>query len=353
MQRRIKFLLAFALVLSNALLAYSQVDYKDRPVPKEGLIRASGDRGSTPKLIALIRAQGVDFHTTPEVEAELRNGGVKPQVIQAAKENYRLPGTNKRAAYLTVSSNIPSTGFTIDGVGSFVGDLSERPILPGIYKVTARRPGYSIETASVDLSTPGARRTLAFNLKPMSIAQLFLEAEGAFKVRDYRAVEENLLEILRREPVNAKANMLLGQLYYVTGNVDRAAEPMLKGIRGGEQAVFPVYRSRGNSWSGRSVSPGRLVVRASSVAFQSGDKDDFDVPYTKVATLISTIKEEVSMKVLIPKKKGKGEDDEKYNFFPAKSQLDQPNIALLGCNCAKESGFIVSLISELRITASR
>jgi hypothetical protein len=344
-----KYSLIFPTIFACVLLAIGQIDYKGTPVIKDGLIRASKDRGSASKLVALIKAQGVDFIVTSAIESELVAQGVKPDVIRVAKDNYRIPGSTKRASYLSVSSNVPTTGFIIDGVGSFVGDVSDRPMMPGTYRITAKRPGYSIDVQTVDLSAAGARRSLAFSLKPMSITDLLSEAESSLRSGDYTVVEENAREILRREPSNAKANILLGQSYYAKGDFQRAIEPFVKGITGGETAVFPGGRGKGGSWAGVSLSPGRFVLKASALAFISGEKDDFDLPYAKIEDLKVGQSESVFMNVRVPKSAGKGEEKKEFKFYPTTAQPAVAMGRLVTCNCVRESTFIVNLVTEIRI----
>lgn len=350
----INYITVLFMLLGLVAITAGQADYIDTPIQKENLIRSS-KRQSIAKerneLIKAIRASGVDFVVTPAVEAELLAGGVKPDVIRAAKESFRFQGSTKRPSYLTLTSNIDATEFTIPGLRSVVGNVAETPILPGTYQVTARRSGYSKDTQTADLSIPGSRRALSFILKPMSVGDLLTEAESAIRQRQYSTVEENAREVLRREPVNAKASILLGQAYYVRGDFDQALDPFVRGITGGEPAVFGGARGKGGSWAGVSLSPGRFVLRANALAFISGEKDDFDVPYAKIEDLKVGQSESVFMNVRVPKSGGKGEEKKEFKFYPTTAQPAVATGRLVTCNCIKESTFVVNLITELRLKA--
>ena len=323
--------------------------YQDPPVPKEGLVNQLKKNPRSPAIIKLISSNGVDFLVTPDVESELRAAGAKPEIIKALKDNYRIPGSNKRASYLTVTSNVDATAFDIVGVRSFVGNQAEMPIIPGVYQITASRPGYSRDAQTADLTAPGVHRTLSFTLRVLSISDLMAEAQGALQNHNFRVAVDDSREILRREPANAKANMLLAQLYYTNGNFDQSRDYFVKAVMGGESAVFTGDRFPGGIC--RSLKPGRLVLTSSSVSFRSGDKDDFDVPYSKIEELNFGRRADVFMKVRVPKSGGggKGEDTKSFNFFPSKASAASA-ASIDGCGYPNESKFVVNLISDLRQT---
>src|SRR5437868_967734 len=55
------------------------------------------DAGLT-MLAAAIRDSGVDFEVTPAVEQELRDAGATPELVVAARANYRPSGASSQAA---------------------------------------------------------------------------------------------------------------------------------------------------------------------------------------------------------------------------------------------------------------
>ena len=62
------------------------------PIKKTGLVKALEINGlSTKEIVDIIRERGVDFRVTPEVEQELRKAGARPELIEAARQNYRPP----------------------------------------------------------------------------------------------------------------------------------------------------------------------------------------------------------------------------------------------------------------------
>src|SRR3954470_20305685 len=70
--------------------------YKGTPATKDGLIKAlRSHQFQTRDFVNLIQNNGVDFVMTPAVEQELVAAGARPQMISAAKSNYRAPAAEK------------------------------------------------------------------------------------------------------------------------------------------------------------------------------------------------------------------------------------------------------------------
>src|SRR2546423_15639674 len=63
-----------------------------RPISLDGLLKALRLKGLTPaELAQLIRQRAVAFKLTSEMEAELREAGATPEIVEAARDNYREP----------------------------------------------------------------------------------------------------------------------------------------------------------------------------------------------------------------------------------------------------------------------
>jgi len=89
--RSILLVLAAFFVLSAAETALGQ--YKGLPVKKEKLLNVLRSRQlQSREIVAVIKSNGVDFRVTGPVEQELFSAGARPEVIAAAKANYRGPG---------------------------------------------------------------------------------------------------------------------------------------------------------------------------------------------------------------------------------------------------------------------
>src|SRR3954470_1601368 len=68
--------------------------YKGNPAKKEKLVSViRSHQLQTREIVDVIQSNGVDFQITPDVEQELVSAGARPQVIAAAKANYRAAAT--------------------------------------------------------------------------------------------------------------------------------------------------------------------------------------------------------------------------------------------------------------------
>src|SRR5215208_8229033 len=74
-----------ALVLAGAASTQTK-----KPISKQGLLNAVKINGlSTRELVAQIERRGVDFELTASDESDLQSVGARPEIIEAARSNYR------------------------------------------------------------------------------------------------------------------------------------------------------------------------------------------------------------------------------------------------------------------------
>ena len=74
-----------ALVLAGAASTQTK-----KPISKQGLVNAVKINGlSTSELVAQIQRRGVDFEMSASDESDLQSVGARPEVIEAARNNYR------------------------------------------------------------------------------------------------------------------------------------------------------------------------------------------------------------------------------------------------------------------------
>src|SRR5437764_6041573 len=79
------------MMLASAAAASAQAK---KPISRDGLVKAVRINGlSTAELIEQIGQRGVAFEMTADAEAELRQAGARPEVIEAARNNYRPAAT--------------------------------------------------------------------------------------------------------------------------------------------------------------------------------------------------------------------------------------------------------------------
>ena len=95
-------IVAATLCLAAASMPCAAQAGPQKPITKQGLIEALRIGGlSLQELIEYVRARGVDFQVTPEVEAELRAAAAQRELIEAVRASYRGAGPAPAAAPLT------------------------------------------------------------------------------------------------------------------------------------------------------------------------------------------------------------------------------------------------------------
>lgn len=90
-KRLLRTLILGALPLAALLtLSVCAVAQQKKPVTKAGLLEALKERVlTTAQMVREIQGYGVDFQLTPQVEAELRRAGARPELIRVVAANYR------------------------------------------------------------------------------------------------------------------------------------------------------------------------------------------------------------------------------------------------------------------------
>src|SRR5438067_6630214 len=86
-----------------------------KPITKKGLMDAVKINGlSTQELVQQIERRGVDFEMTSDAEGDLRSVGARPEVIDAARSNYRPPATVPAASRTPArASATPPSNFNV------------------------------------------------------------------------------------------------------------------------------------------------------------------------------------------------------------------------------------------------
>lgn len=218
-------LIIFAL-LATALLLFpaASAAQAKKPISREGLVKAVRINGlSTAELVQQVQSRGVSFRMTPDAEAELRAAGARPEVIAAARSNYR-PGA-------TVSSG------------------GRRP------PANSRQP---------------ARGGLDYD-------ELTDQATAAYDMRDASRATQLLRQAIQLSPQQPRAYQLLGftQLY-LQSNLSEAEKNMRKAIELGGSAAFRVFHDHLNG-SFNQTCAGTLFVTRTNVTFRADDgRDTFE-----------------------------------------------------------------------------
>ncbi len=203
-----------------------------KPITKDGLVKAVKINGlSTSELVEQIVQRGVSFKMTSQVEAELRASGARPEIIEAARSNYR-PG----------------------------------PVLaaPGGRRSPVGRPPISGGPDYDDLTD---------------------QATSAISARDEARATQLLQQAITLRPAQPRAYQLLGFTdLYLRGDLSAAERNMRAAVERGGSAAFRVFHDHAGG-SFNNTCEGSLFITRSNVTFRADNGvDTFE-------TLDSNIKE--------------------------------------------------------------
>ncbi len=266
-----------------------------KPISKDGLIKAIQLNGlSTRELVQQVQLRGVEFPMTPQVEAELTGAGARPEVVQAARANYR-PGANAgRPAPGRNTPNVPSgaplskseivtmlqSGVPSARVEQFVEvrGVGFR-ITPAISKEIAAAGGTRSLVGIITANGPGtARRFPPPRPQPSAPARrgpdyddLTDQATVAFKSNNADAALGLLQQAIRLDASRPTAYQLMGFVQlYGKGDIVSAERNMREAIQRGGSAAFRVFHDHANGFFTDTCS-GSLFITRTDVTFKADD----------------------------------------------------------------------------------
>ncbi|MFL6373243.1 MAG: tetratricopeptide repeat protein [Pyrinomonadaceae bacterium] len=290
--------LAFVVAAATTLVIGQ---YKGTPATKDGLVKAlKSHQFQTRDFVTLIQSNGVDFVVTPPIEQELVAAGARPQMIAAAKANYRAPVAATRQG----TNNSPRTG----NQGATPGKTSKNGTpLSKDALITLLQNGVSdaqvranVESRGVnfkatakdktDVRAAGGSVALA-NLMEKSYLNPNESAAGANDVvsggsnkynslidlaiqqydiqKNSAAAIETLKQAMALDPAQPRAYQQAGFAYlYGQKNFDLAENYMRQALDHGGSAVFRVTHDHG--MVGNSCE-GSLFISKDTVRYESDD----------------------------------------------------------------------------------
>ncbi|MET0647708.1 MAG: hypothetical protein ABW208_13920 [Pyrinomonadaceae bacterium] len=280
--------LGFALLAAALLLfpADSAAQAK-KPISREGLVKAVRINGlSTAELIQQIQSRGVSYRMTPDAEAELRAAGARPEIIAAARANYR-PGA--------VSAG---------GGGG-------------------RRP-------PAGTSRPPARGGPDYD-------DLTDQATAAYDARDASRATQLLRQAIQLSPQQPRAHQLLGfTRLYLQNDIEDAERHMRKAIELGGSAAFRVFHDHLNGTFNQTCA-GTLFITRTNVTFRADDgRDTFEAADNLIKEIKTNRVSGGTFGVLLGNKnlgafhiKVKfGNDSRNYNFAPLTSKKAESELII-------------------------
>jgi hypothetical protein len=345
--------------LAFTLFASSAWTQAKKPISRKGLVDAVKINGlSTAELIQQINQRGVAFEMTPDAEAELRSVGARPEIIEAARSNYRAPAA---AASTPVSrpANTPPPRSNNTGQPVPQGPpLSKNEIVTMLQGgIPSARVEQFVEARGVtfaltpditsEIKAAGGDRSLIGAItekgpapqtadnsgspspfgpegsQPAAAAGApdyddFIDrASSAISSQDWNSALNYAQQAARLDPAQPRAYTLLGtMLLYVRNDYGGAEQAMRAAIERGGTAAFHVYHDHDGAFG--QYCEGSFFVTKAGVSFKANDgrdtfeTDDSNIKEAKTNTFMGA---QVGAFHIKPVQKINGRDN--FNFAPA------------------------------------
>jgi tetratricopeptide (TPR) repeat protein len=300
---------ALALLAASALVVSANAQAK-KPISRQGLVNAVKINGlSTAELVGEIRARGVAFEMTADAEQELRSVGARPEVIDAARENYRAGTTARTQPARTTPTPRANAGAAVPA-----GDpLSKSEIITmlqgGIASsrveqfVEVRGVNFAVTPQiSAEIKAAGGDRSLVGAITEKSQTQAASSAGGyadspfggsgktaansgpdyddymdkvssAWSAQDWNSAIGSAQQAAQLDPSRPQAYQYLGtMLLYARGDYQGAEQAMRAAIERGGSAAFIVYHDHTGNFS--NYCQGTFFVTKTGVSFKADNGVD-------------------------------------------------------------------------------
>jgi hypothetical protein len=314
-------LAALASALAAALFASdASMQTAKKPISRKGLVDAVKINGlSTAELVQQIQTRGVAFEMTPDAEEELRQVGARPEVIEAARANYRAPAA-AAATPVSHATNTPPPRNNSNG-GQPVPSgppLSKNEIVTMLQGgIASSRVEQFVEARGVtfaltpeitgEIKAAGGDRSLIGAITEKGPAQAadnnssasspfgpasaqpaaggapdyddYIDrASSAFAAQDWNSAITYAQQAAQLDPAQPRAYTLLGtMLLYVRQDVNGAEQAMRAAIERGGSAAFHVYHDHGDGSFQQGYCEGSFFITKSGVSFKANDgRDTFE-----------------------------------------------------------------------------
>jgi hypothetical protein len=352
------FLLAATAALALAAVALGQTS---KPISREGLVKSVRINGlTTRELVQQIERRGVAFEMTADAEAELRGAGARPEIIEAARSNYR-PSASPAAAVARAANTVSRPAASPSGASVPDGPaLSKSEIVTMLQGgINAARVEQFVEKRGVtfrmtredaqEITAAGGNRSLlgaitekapdesaANNYGRGNAPSPFAEPAGAeaapsyddlidrstsaISAQDFNGALRLAQQAAQLDPQQPQAYSIIGTLsLYHSLNVASAEQAMRAAIERGGSAVFHVYHDHNGSFG--QYCEGSFFVSKNGVQFKANDgQDTFETTDAnlKEAKVNAWVGSEVGAFHLKPAQKINGRDN--FNFAPLSRQ---------------------------------
>ncbi len=351
-------LVALLVACAALLFAGAASTQTKKPITKQGLVNAVKINGlTTRELVQQIERRGVDFELTAADESDLQSVGARPEIIAAARANYRpavaaarptpaatTPRVNSTAPAANVPAGPPLSkseivtmlqgGIAPTRVEQFVEKRGVNfQVTPEIAReITAAGGNRSLVGAITEKSTAAvasngnsggddspfgpATNTSAAAGAP-DYDDLIDRATGAVSTQDFNGAIRYAQQAAQLDPQQPTAFSILGTVaLYYSRNVSTAEQAMRAAIERGGTAAFHVYHDHANG-SFNEYCEGSFFVTKTGVSFKANDgRDTFDAEDSNIkeAKVNAFVGSEYGAFHIKPVQKINGRDN--FNFAP-------------------------------------
>ena len=367
----VNFRALLSVVMSFVLLSSAAAQqYVGSPVTKPRLISVLRSKSlQTRDIVKIINESGVNFQMNGSTESELVAAGARPQVIEAARSNYRAPvsnsaNKNNKPANINNSGNSSNSGAVTKQ--NLLRILRGKTMSNGAIVDLIEKNGVNFETTSAvekELTAAGASPVVVAAVKsayeqtgraaiepdaPVSNSNRY-ESLISDAIETYnRDVNANLpansngrleaIQILikaaQMQPNNPIAFQQLGfmTLYGTLNGFSAAEMSFRKAIDLGGSSVFRVYHDHDGIF--KDVCQGSLYVAKDGVRFESDDnKHTFDATDAN----IKQVKTNSSWKRAFQTRSGSfkivlndesDKDGKKFSFAPLTDNIEESKMVI-------------------------
>ena len=331
------YILICLLILLATASTFAQ--YKGSPVKKEKLLGVLKSRQlQTREIVAVIKSNGVDFQITPAIELELAYAGARPEVIAAAKANYREQAIAKGAspskftgqpitkdAVITllqngvtdaqIKKNISARGVNFKPSVADKAEIKKAGATVSLIALMDASYANPNQNAAANNDT-GANKTTADNYQNL----VDKAVEQYDSTKDTPGAIATLQQAVKSDPNEARAYQQMGYMYlYGQKNFAEAEKNMREAINRGGSAVFRVFHDHDGMFT--TSCDGSLFVAKDGVRFESDDNKhtfettDANIKQIKMNSIFKTFYKTKSGSFKIILKSGE-DDSVKFSFAP-------------------------------------
>ena len=317
---RLFFVALVAALAATLFASAASTQAGKKPITRKGLVEAVKINGlSTTEMIQFIQRRGVDFEMTADAEQELQQAGARPEVVEAARSNYRPPATETAVA---TPAARPANTPPRNNAGQPVPQgppLSKNEIVTMLQGgIASSRVEQFVEARGVtfaltpditsEIKSAGGDRSLIGAITEKGPAQTadnsanssspspfgsntaaqpaannapdyddFIDrASSAISAQDWNSAMNYAALAARHDPAQPRAYTLLGtMLLYVRQDVNSAEQAMRAAIERGGSAAFHVYHDHDGAFG--QYCEGSFFVTKSGVSYKANDgRDTFE-----------------------------------------------------------------------------